>query len=349
MDFVTEIRTSTSNEALEEVKNLLLETTEASGPFKERMDKLIEYNMNGIPLLGGQLFCYMNAQMNNKASKEDLFQGQILGWLLTFMGLAGFITDDIADKSKTRNGKPCWYLLPEIGKNAVVDSNLIVTYIPLALNHFFGHHVRYKEIVLATNMFLVNSAKGQLMDSENYHKPGSDDIDFERLTWDIFREIVVNKTNFLDVASILYTLSGETNESLHRTLRKLAAYFSLYMQYTNDFQDVFLTDGSTGTDIEEGKLSWCILKALEKASPEQRKTLEENYGKKNKKCVRAVKKVFRELDLKQEFQDLEYAPKEETERLKAFLIQANQPLLADSIDKISSWKQIYPVLKKMSG
>ena len=52
-----------------------------------------------------------------------------------------------------------------------------------------------------------------------------------------------------------------------------------------------------GTDIQEGKVTWLAYKALEKASPKQKKLLEESYGKRDKKCVRFVKKVFRELNL----------------------------------------------------
>ena len=46
--------------------------------------------------------------------------------------------------------------------------------------------------------------------------------------------------------------------------------------------------------------------------------------KKDKKNVRAFKEVFREVDLKQEFQDLQLASKEEIEDFTHILIQASQ-------------------------
>lgn len=34
-----------------------------------------------------------------------------------------------------------------------------------------------------------------------------------------------------------------------------------------------------GTDIQDNKCSWLVVQALDRASPEQRRTLEANYGK----------------------------------------------------------------------
>ena len=228
-----------------------------------------------------QFVAYIFAELNDEASKVDLFQAQVMGWLLGFVNVGLLITNDIVDKSKSRNGKSCWYLVPEVGqKEAVLDSNIILTCIPLAVKHFFGHHACYKEIALEINKSIVNRVKGQLMDTEDNHKEGSEDIDFERFTWERFRDISLNKINFVEVISMPFLSSGETNESLHRELQRFAAYWSLIAQTIDDFHDVFPTDGSPGTDIEEGKLSWCILKALEQASPAQRKKKKKNYPSK---------------------------------------------------------------------
>ena len=92
-------------------------------------------------------------------------------------------------------------------------------------------------------------------------------------------------------------MAGESNEVVHREIGKLCPYSAYVSMVVDGYYVFFAPLGSRiGTDIEEGKLTWYILKALEKASPEQRKILEENYGKKNKMCVRVVKKVFLQVN-----------------------------------------------------
>ena len=323
MDIYIGLRKSTSDQSFEVVKNFFLEATEAEGLFKERIEKLVDYNIKGISNSFVQIIPYFFAQLNPKATTEELYQAQIIGWIGAFMGIALLITDDICDKTKTRNNKLCWYLLPEVGKTAVLDSNMLLSSIPLAVNHFFRNHPCYQQIALMMNKGIATSIKGQLMDNENNHKNGSHDIDIETFTWDRYKDIAVNKATAGELMCLPFYLSGETNESLHKELRKLGSHLPLMGQAINDYHDVFPTDGSPGTDIEEGKLTWCILKALNKASHEQRKILEENYGKKDKKYVRAVKKIFRELDLKKDFA-IEMASKEEMEEILASIVKASK-------------------------
>ena len=323
MDIYTGLRKSTTDESFEAVKKFFLEATEASGLFKERMDKLIDHNMKGTSNSNVQIIPYLFAQLNPKATEEELFQAQIIGWIFAFMGIGLFIADDICDKTKTRNGIPCWYLLPGVGKTAVLDTNMLLSFVPLAINHFFRHHPCYSSIALVANRYCVTATKGQFIDTEDNHKTGSHDINIERFTWDRYKDLCLNKATIGELLCLPFYLSGETNEPLCKELRKLGSHLSLTGQIINDYDDVFPSNGSPGTDIEEGKLTWCIIKALEKASLEQRKIIEENYGKKDKKCIRAVKKLFRELDLKKDFA-MELESKEEIEEILASVVKASK-------------------------
>ena len=55
----------------------------------------------------------------------------------------------------------------------------------------------------------------------------------------------------------------------------------------------------------DNKCSWLVNQALAIATPEQRKALEENYGRKNKTNEAAVKKLYDELKLEQIYKDYE--------------------------------------------
>lgn len=55
--------------------------------------------------------------------------------------------------------------------------------------------------------------------------------------------------------------------------------------------------GKDGTDIREGKCTWLIARALQLATPSQRKALEENYGRPEPEAVLAVRNLYEEMDL----------------------------------------------------
>ena len=81
-------------------------------------------------------------------------------------------------------------------------------------------------------------------------------------------------------------------------------------QVQDDYLDCYgdpETIGKIGTDIRDNKCSWLINKALAICTPQQRKTLEDNYAKKDPKAEAVVKGVFRELDLEAKFKEYEEA------------------------------------------
>ena len=63
--------------------------------------------------------------------------------------------------------------------------------------------------------------------------------------------------------------------------------------------------GKVGTDIQDNKCSWLINEALKRASPQQRKALEDNYGKKDKSAEAKVKEVYNEMDLEKVYRKYE--------------------------------------------
>jgi farnesyl diphosphate synthase len=81
-----------------------------------------------------------------------------------------------------------------------------------------------------------------------------------------------------------------------------------YFQVQDDYLDNFgLPEhiGKIGTDIMDNKCSWLVNQALAICTPEQRKILEENYGRKDKECEAVIKKLYNELKLEQLYLDYE--------------------------------------------
>ena len=88
----------------------------------------------------------------------------------------------------------------------------------------------------------------------------------------------------------------------------------------DDFLDCFgdpQVIGKIGTDIEDNKCSWLIVKALELASPEDRAILAENYGRKDASNVLRVKETYRKLKIDEKFNELEEVSSAELQSLIA--------------------------------
>lgn len=63
--------------------------------------------------------------------------------------------------------------------------------------------------------------------------------------------------------------------------------------------------GKVGTDIQDNKCSWLVVQCLQRATPEQRQILQENYGQKEAEKVARVKALYEELDLPAVFSQYE--------------------------------------------
>ena len=73
-------------------------------------------------------------------------------------------------------------------------------------------------------------------------------------------------------------------------------FFQVQDDYLDCFGDPNVT-GKIGTDIQDGKCSWVIVNAMQKASPSQKIILKQNYGQLEDKAVANVKDVFNQLDM----------------------------------------------------
>ena len=69
--------------------------------------------------------------------------------------------------------------------------------------------------------------------------------------------------------------------------------------------------GKVGTDIQDGKCSWLIVIAMQRANPAMKKELEENYGLSDPAKVERVKEIYRELQIPKIYEKYEEESYEE--------------------------------------
>lgn len=212
------------------------------------------------------------------------------------------------DTSITRRGQPCWYRAPGVGMIAINDCIMLEGAIYLILKKHFKTHPDYVDLIELFHEVTFQTECGQTADLLTAPE---DHVDLNNFSMDKYYFIVRYKTAYysfyLPVALALHYCKVATPENLkqsHDILIPMGEYFQVQDDYLDNFADPE-TLGKIGTDIQDNKCSWLVNQALKIVTPEQRKLLDENYGRKDKACEARVKELFQQLNLEQLYRDYE--------------------------------------------
>lgn len=241
-------------------------------------------------------------------NEEEYFQAATLGWMTELLQAFFLVSDDIMDSSITRRGQPCWYRQPNVGMIAINDAFLLESAIYSLLKKHFRSHPAYVDLLELFHEVTFQTELGQLCDLLTAPE---DKVDLNSFSMDKFTFIVIYKTAYysfyLPVALALYQQNIATPKNLKQA-EQILIPLGEYFQAQDDYLDNFgLPEhiGKIGTDILDNKCSWLINTALAIATPEQRKILDDNYGRKDPTKEAAVKKLYGELNLQQIYKDYE--------------------------------------------
>lgn len=241
-------------------------------------------------------------------TEEQYFQAATLGWLTELLQAFFLVSDDIMDSSITRRGQPCWYRQPKVGMIAINDAFMLESAIYTLLKKYFRSHPAYVDLLELFHEVTFQTEIGQLADLLTAPE---DVVDLNNFSLAKYQFIVIYKTAYysfyLPVALALFQQNIATPKNLKQAediLIPLGEYFQIQDDYLDNFG---LPEhiGKIGTDILDNKCSWLVNKALEIVTPEQRKILEDNYGRKDKANEAEVKKLYNDLNLAQIYQDYE--------------------------------------------
>lgn len=241
-------------------------------------------------------------------SEEEYFQSATLGWMTELLQAFFLVADDIMDSSITRRGNPCWYRQPAVGMVAINDSFMLESAIFTLLKKYFRSHPNYVDLLELFHEVTFQTELGQLCDLLTAPE---DKVDLDNFSMDKFQFIVIYKTAYysfyLPVALALYQAGLATPKNLKQA-EQILIPLGEYFQAQDDYLDNFGKPehiGKIGTDIMDNKCSWLVNQALKIVTPEQRKLLEENYGRKDKDMETKVKQLYDELKLEQIYQEFE--------------------------------------------
>ncbi|RYP69354.1 hypothetical protein DL771_006164 [Monosporascus sp. 5C6A] len=241
-------------------------------------------------------------------SEEEYFKAATLGWLIELLQAFFLVSDDMMDSSITRRGKPCWYRQEGVGMIAINDALLIESAIYQLLKKHFRSHPRYLDMMELLHEVTYQTELGQMCDLLTAPE---DVVNLDNFSMEKYTFIVIYKTAYysfyLPVALALHMLDLGTPKNLKQAediLIPMGEYFQIQDDYLDNFG---LPEhiGKIGTDIMDNKCSWLVNQALKQATPEQRKVLEDHYGRKDKAHEAEVKKLYDEMNLKKLYEDYE--------------------------------------------
>lgn len=275
--------------------------------FADWLRQVIEYNVpeGKRNRLVAVMLAYQSLE-KTEMTDDKLEKAALLGWCVELLQAFFLICDDIMDNSLTRRGKTCWHLIEGVQMVAINDAILCETAVYRVLKTFFRSSPNYLDLLELFHEASFQTSSGQCLDLLSERQGGG-------YVEERYNAIVLYKTAFysfsLPVRLGMY-LAGIADQSSHKKAEALALRIGHIFQVQDDFLDCYGIPeviGKIGTDIVDAKCSWLVVKALEIATPAQKKTLLENYGKGKpggpEEAV--VKKLYDELEMAEVFREAE--------------------------------------------
>ncbi|XP_049345573.1 farnesyl pyrophosphate synthase-like [Solanum verrucosum] len=306
---------------------------------RQWVEKMLDYNVPGGKLNRGLSVIDSLSLLNDgkELSPDQIFKASALGWCIEWLQAYFLVLDDIMDGSHTRRGQPCWYKLDKVGMIAINDGILLRNHITRILKKYFRPEPYYVDLLDLFNEVEFQTASGQMIDLITTL---AGEKDLSKYSLSIHRRIVQYKTAYysfyLPVACALL-MAGENLDN-HVDVKKILIDMGIYFQVQDDYLDCFADPevlGKIGTDIQDFKCSWLVVKALELCNEEQKKILSENYGKDDAACIAKIKALYNDLKLEEVFLEYEKTSYEKlTSSIAAHPSKAVQAVLLSFLGKI---------------
>jgi len=277
------------------------------------VETMMDYTVPGGKYNRGLTVLQVHRTLTQSSAERELTptevaRASVLGWAIEFLQAFFLVADDVMDDSQTRRNQPCWYKRSEVGKIAINDSFLLESFVYFMIDTHFGMEEYHRQLVALFQEVVLQTEVGQLLDLTSQKMvEGKPEVDLERFTLSRYQKIVKYKTAFytfyLPVAIGMIT-SGVTDTKAFEVAKKICCRMGEYFQIQDDYLDCFGDPeviGKVGTDIQDNKCSWLVVNALDRATPSQRTTIEDNYGSWDDAKVQKIKAIYRDLDLPKVF------------------------------------------------
>ncbi|KAM5129487.1 farnesyl pyrophosphate synthase-like [Mantella aurantiaca] len=293
------------------------------GDAISRLRQVLEYNAPGGKHNRGVtvLAAFRELGETQLTNEDNIQRALAVGWCVELFQAFFLVADDIMDNSVTRRGRPCWYKQAGIGLDAINDLFLLEGCVYRILRKYCCNQSYYTNLLELFLEITYQTELGQALDLINSQQG---EVDLERYTENRYKSIVKYKTAiysyYMPVAAAMY-MAGIDGEEEHSNAKTILLEIGEFFQIQDDYLDCYGDPGvmgKIGTDIQDNKCGWLVVEALKRVSPEQRKILEENYGREQAERVQRVKELYEELNMKEVYRQYE---EESYRRLQTLISQ----------------------------
>jgi len=296
------------NEAFPGIVDELVCEGEANPQLKTAASLLREclnYNAyDGKKSRGKMVICTLHFLREGKPTDDEVKKAIYLGWCVEILQAFLLVADDIMDRSDLRRGRPCWY--KKVGLTAINDTYLLEQCMYKLIDKHFQDDSYLVDIYRSFHNITYLTGMGQELDMIISDNP-REEFSLDNYTMERYKAIVKYKTayySFYFPITLGMILAGVNDQNLFKEvetiLLKLGEYFQIQDDYLDCYGDPTVT-GKVGRDIEDRKCSWLVIQVLEHGSVEDRKILEDNYGKEDLISVSMVKDLFNKLELSKRY------------------------------------------------
>nr|CAI5863583.1 unnamed protein product [Callosobruchus analis] len=260
----------------------------------KRFAKVLQYNVpNGKKVRGlSTVISYKILEKPENLTPENIRLANVLGWCVEMLKSFGQIVDDIIDKSELRRHEPCWYKQEDVGLKAVTDSALLENSVYTVLKKYLSQHPMYPQLQQLFHDVTMKSIMGKALDTSITNEGNPDLKKFTMKNYNLIMKYRTGYYSFqLPVAAAMY-LANKDDPEQHRQAKTILLEMGQFFHIQDDYLDCYGDPEVTGkrsADIREGKCSWLAVVALQRATPAQRKIMEEHYGKDDEKSVQMVR------------------------------------------------------------
>lgn len=215
---------------------------------------------------------------------------------------------------------------------AINDAVMLNNCIYQLLHQHLASHPSYRQMVDLFNEVTRFTAYGQSLDILSSSLNSK--LDLAKFTDDRYDAIVLYKTAYytfsLPIRLAMYLAQIDAPEA-HRKAEKVLLQIGHLFQVQDDALDCFgdaRVTGKIGTDIEEGKCTWLIVKALQRANERQLEEIRAHYGVPSEVSVAKIKTLYRELQMEDCFRAFET---EQFREIGTLIRQLDEPLLIKEV------------------
>ncbi|KAK9872496.1 hypothetical protein WA026_017962 [Henosepilachna vigintioctopunctata] len=270
--------------------------------INKRLERCLNYYGPAGKFLRQHILIYVYQTIENHfgtfdpKKMEQLYQ---LAWCLEMYNCQFMLLDDLLDNHDVRKGKKAWHKLENIGMSSMMDAFLVQGTMFRLLKKYFSNHPNY--VFILENFSKVDVVSAMILETETRN--------FEDFTLPRHMEIGVSKASYYIMGQpfLLATLLSNKGAFINDSLKKIFDLIGILYTAQNDMLDCYGEEfgAKPGNDIQENRCTALIVLALRKASPKQRKQLEECYGVDDELKINTVKEIYEELDIVGEYHKFE--------------------------------------------